>query len=121
MKYVVVIESDNELSEDAIKNLEEVLFLGDKNAMCYFDITSIKEVPKKIGNYVIGNFQKGYNSALIDCGVIEDDNCPLIEIVTCKDCKNCWCIEGSKNKLCEKHGCMKVSNNFYCADGERKE
>lgn len=49
------------------------------------------------------------------------ENCPLIEIVTCKDCKNCWCIEGSKNKLCEKHGCMKVSNNFYCADGERKE
>lgn len=50
-----------------------------------------------------------------------DDSCPLVEIVTCKDCKNCWCIEGSKNKLCEKHDCMKVSNNFYCADAERKE
>jgi hypothetical protein len=74
MKYVVVIESDDELSEDAIKNSEEILFLGDENAMYYCEITSIKEAPEKIGNYVIGNFQEGYNSALIDCGVIEDDS-----------------------------------------------
>jgi hypothetical protein len=74
MKYVAIIDSDDELSEDAIKNSEEILFLGDENAMYYCEITSIKEAPEKIGNYVIGNFQEGYNSALIDCGVIEDDS-----------------------------------------------
>jgi hypothetical protein len=74
MKYVVIIDSDDELSEDAIKNSEEILFLGDENAMYYCEITSIKEAPEKIGNYVIGNFQEGYNSALIDCGVINNDS-----------------------------------------------
>jgi len=42
------------------------------------------------------------------------DNCPLIEIVTCKDCKhNC------KN-ICGVDG-SRVTDNFYCAGGERGE
>jgi hypothetical protein len=78
MKYVVVIESDNELSEDAIKNLDEILFLGDENAMCYFDITSIKQAPEprgKLKRITVEDFWEkvGYNRALKDCGVIEND------------------------------------------------
>lgn len=44
-------------------------------------------------------------------------NCPLVEIVTCKDCKHCCHItDTSKVLLCEKHNCQQVSKNFYCAD-----
>lgn len=32
---------------------------------------NVKKAPEKIGEYVVGDFQDGYNSALIDCGVIE--------------------------------------------------
>lgn len=39
---------------------------------------------------------------------------------TCKDCKHCCYITGTKNKLCEKHSCMQVSNNWYCADFEKR-
>jgi hypothetical protein len=74
MKYVAIIDSDDELLEDAINNLKDTLFLGDENAMYCFEITSIKKAPEKIGNYVVGNFQDGYNSALIDCGVLDDSN-----------------------------------------------
>lgn len=47
-------------------------------------------------------------------------NCPLTEIVTCKDCKYCYQITDAPNVwFCERHNC--VSKNFYCADAERKE
>lgn len=74
MKYIAIIDSDDELLEDAIKELKDTLFLGDEHAMYCFEITSIKQAPEKIGNYVVGNFQEGYNSALIDCGVLENDS-----------------------------------------------
>lgn len=42
------------------------------------------------------------------------DDCPLLEIVTCKDCKyNC------KN-ICGVDG-SRVTDNFHCAGGERGE
>lgn len=75
MKYVVVIESDDELSEDAIKNLEEILFLGDENAMYYYEITSIKQAPEpRFNPKVTENFWEsaGYDRALRDCGVLEE-------------------------------------------------
>lgn len=40
------------------------------------------------------------------------DNCPLVEIVTCKDCKHR--IEAS----CLKHGIF-AYDSFYCKDGEK--
>lgn len=43
------------------------------------------------------------------------DDCPLVEIVTCKDCDN-RCTGG----LCTKHN-ITVTKDFYCADGERRE
>lgn len=35
---------------------------------------NVKKAPEKIGEYVVGDFQDGYNQALEDCGVIEDDS-----------------------------------------------
>lgn len=43
------------------------------------------------------------------------DDCPLLEIVTCKDCDN-RCTGG----LCTKHN-ITVTKDFYCKDGIRKE
>lgn len=74
MKYIMIIDGDDELSEETIKEIKNTLFLGDEKASYCFELTSIKEAPEKIGDYVVGNFQEGYNSALIDCGVIEDDS-----------------------------------------------
>lgn len=55
-------------------------------------------------------------------------NCPLVEIVTCKDCKYYKRIElNSCDEVitfCEKHSdknCRYTSPNFYCADAERRE
>ena len=49
-------------------------------------------------------------------------DCPLVKIVTCKDCKHLCHIEDvPKVLVCGKHNCQQVSGNFYCADGERGE
>ena len=62
--------------------------------------------------------------------VIENDqrakDCPLVEIVTCKDCKH-WekllSPQTPTNK--EYHFCpmmdMYTPNDFFCRDGERRE
>ena len=41
--------------------------------------------------------------------------CPLVEIVTCKDCDN-RCTGG----LCTKHN-ITVTKDFYCGDAEKRE
>lgn len=41
-------------------------------------------------------------------------DCPLVEIVTCKDCKN------NKNGVCPNYRHF-VDDDFYCADGERRK
>jgi len=53
-------------------------------------------------------------------------NCPLVEIVTCKDCKHWdkgWTPNVPDNK--EYHFCLMMHCNtaedFYCADAERRE
>lgn len=51
------------------------------------------------------------------------DDCPLVEIVTCKDCKyferlTCrggQCVCPTKTYINE------TTNDFYCVDGERRE
>ena len=35
---------------------------------------NVKKAPEKIDNYVVGDFQDGYNQALEDCGVIQYDS-----------------------------------------------
>ena len=55
-------------------------------------------------------------------------DCPLVEIITCKDCKHYENIlagvykDGSKKILhvCKEHE-RSVSEDFYCADAERRE
>lgn len=53
-------------------------------------------------------------------------NCPLVEIVTCKDCKH-WNKEltprvpdNKEYHFCPMMDCN-TSEDFYCADGERRE
>ena len=45
-------------------------------------------------------------------------DCPLVEIVTCKDCKH-----NAKNGKCDlgHRFHMREPSTFYCADGERRE
>ena len=80
---------------------------------------SCSECPFKANDYVCG---------LLDCAFSchyfkeRNYNCPLMEIVTCKDCKHLFHIEDvPKVLVCGKHNCQQVSRNFYCADGERRE
>lgn len=54
------------------------------------------------------------------------ENCPLVEIVTCKECKYCR-NKGDKYSYCTKR--LNVDSvtdryrepDFFCADAERKE
>lgn len=53
-------------------------------------------------------------------------DCPLVEIVTCKDCENWdkeWTPNVSDNK--EYHFCpmadCNTAEDYYCADAERRE
>jgi len=60
-----------------------------------------------------------------------DNDCPLKEIVTCKDCKHRDKVHPSllSNKKDEVYFCTlqsdeycyEVEDDFYCADGERRE
>ena len=49
-------------------------------------------------------------------------DCPLVEIVTCKDCKHCRfeLVEGILYYWCDKDDRV-TSEDFYCADGESEE
>ena len=55
------------------------------------------------------------NRKTVNCLVwSRDSDCPLVEIVTCKDCKN------NKNGVCPNYRHF-VDDDFYCADAERRE
>ena len=59
-----------------------------------------------------------------DCNIIEEtkadaaeeraENCPLAEIVTCKDCKHNY------EDTCDFDG-LGVCDDYFCANGKRKE
>ena len=53
------------------------------------------------------------------------DDCPLVEIITCKDCKHKVFLasdgKGNTTYMCDKH-CKNITNeDYYCADGERRK
>lgn len=51
-----------------------------------------------------------------------DENCPLVEIVTCKDCK--YNVKNGYNTTTCDLGhrfYMRDHSTFYCADGERRK
>jgi hypothetical protein len=47
------------------------------------------------------------------------DDCPLVEIVTCKDCKH-WHDDGIMT-TCDKNIGNGFLKDYYCADGKRRE
>jgi GTP cyclohydrolase III len=77
MKYVAILNTKDELTEDVINTLRLTFFMGGANGISYcFDFDSIKEVPDPMeyDDIVgIGGFYGGYNQALKDCG-IEKEN-----------------------------------------------
>ena len=56
-----------------------------------------------------------------------DSDCPLVEIVTCKDCKQWKDSDGvyrrglGAESKCHINIKKVFDGNFYCADGERRE
>ena len=62
-------------------------------------------------------------SGCANCGRHSD--CPLVEIVTCKNCKHKVFLasDGKENTtyMCNKH-CKNITNDdFYCKDGKRRK
>lgn len=57
-----------------------------------------------------------------DTEQIRDKNCPLVEIVTCKDCEHCRfeSVEGMPYYWCDKDDRV-TSEDYYCADAERRK
>lgn len=52
-------------------------------------------------------------------------DCPLVEIIACKDCEYCrYCrgdaVEGIEYLWCEKDSCA-VSEDYYCTRAERRK
>lgn len=49
-------------------------------------------------------------------------NCPLIEIVICKDCKHYYLDEDGRGYHCEKSDTERIPTyaDFYCADAEKE-
>ena len=52
------------------------------------------------------------------------NNCPLVEIVTCKECEHSrTCVIEEKTHRfcnCEKHRLQEVTDDYFCGDGEMK-
>ena len=82
MKYVAIIESDDELSEDIIEKMKDTIFAGyeeypsNENAKYSFTIESIKQAPEprcNLKGITEEDFweRAGYDRALRDCGVLE--------------------------------------------------
>ncbi len=49
------------------------------------------------------------------------DDCPLVEIVTCQDCKHCHPDEDGRGYHCERDNYVRFSvhRDFFCKGGEK--
>lgn len=83
------------------------------------------DIPKgcigcKIGDSVLNCPCKG-STLIFDYQDKRHPDCPLVEIVTCKDCKH----RDPEDKFCDCGHMIKWSSpredNWYCADAERIE
>lgn len=75
MKYVAIIDSDDELSEESIEKIKDTIFVGNEDSKYCFEFTSIKQAPEpRFNPKVTENFWEsaGYDRALRDCGVLEE-------------------------------------------------
>lgn len=89
----------------AIKNMK----MPNSCAECHISEVDCKHKKTAFVRYSRGDF-------------VRPSDCPLTEIVTCKNCKHCYHItDAPKVLVCEKHNCQQVSKNFYCAFTERRE
>jgi len=67
-----------------------------------------------------------YVCGLLDCAFScnhfkeRNYNCPLVEIVTCKDCKYCDFDDSDQTFFCNTYGNIVCSSHF-CSDAERRE
>lgn len=78
MKYVAILERETELSEEIIEFVKGKVYVGTPTQF-HCNITSIKQAPEEEPvlvpcEYRENDYAEGYNQALKDCGVIEDDN-----------------------------------------------
>ena len=87
----------------AIKNTE-MSSTCYKCDFCHYDNSEGMDVCDITGNYI----------SEIDGKNKRADNCPLVEIITCKDC------EHRMKAMCMENRHF-VDDNFYCKDGERRE
>lgn len=77
MKYVAILDTNDELSEEAIENMKNAVFSGGDEQTTYcFNIKSIKKAPSSRCNLTIITEEdfwerEGYERALRDCGVLE--------------------------------------------------
>lgn len=58
-----------------------------------------------------------------DTEQIRDNDCPLVEIVTCKDCKHYYQDEDGRGYHCERDSNVRFSvhRDFYCAYAESED
>lgn len=71
MKYVAILESDTELSEEILEDIKSATFVGGSPTPYSCTISNITKAPEKAKfDSFWGNFH--YNQALKDCGVIEE-------------------------------------------------
>lgn len=80
---------------------------------------SCSECGLKSGSYCYHK-NPPYDLNSIDVLKEKASNCPLVEIITCKDCKH----RDPEDKFCDCGHTIKWrgprEDNFYCADGCRK-
>ena len=78
------------------------------------------EMPKNCLDCPVRNYRDGEGNRCDLTGLYNrDDCCPLVEIITCKDC-----TKGQREYTDSKKYCMWIGriteDNFYCADAERR-
>ena len=81
-------------------------------------IKNMKEIPKSCSDC---DFCHGHLCKRTGVDIVANpkDNCPLVEIVTCKDCKY-WHDDGITT-TCDKNIGHGFPKDHYCADVERRE
>lgn len=90
-------------------------------------IKGMEEIPKNCAECsLVTDDMFGDATCVLLCDEWEDnekhraENCPLVEIVTCKDC-----IKGQRERSNSKKYCMWTGriteDDFYCKDGKRRE
>lgn len=71
MKYIAILETENELPEEVIEDIKGTTFVGDFPSSYRCTISNINKAPEQAKyDSFWGNFH--YNQALKDCGVIEE-------------------------------------------------